>query len=168
MNALKIIFGMAVIAVIVALLASPFLLERHAKEKFGHSLFTRCTWYIGMASAVPMWIGHFWIVLAEKYKGEYTEKYAWGLITFGIAISGYLLYKNIHGTTLRYGVGVSLIQIPALLILSTLAVPALAIVGLMAADGAAEPMDDQERYNRYFNPNDARYAGNHTPLGERE
>lgn len=168
MDALKIIFGIAVISVIVALLASPFLLERHAKEKFGHTLFTGYTWYIGMASSVLLWIGHFWIVLAEKYNGEYTEKYAWGLIAFGIAISGYLLCRNILGTNLWYGFSVSLIQIPALLIFSTLALPALAIFGLMRADGVVEPMNDQERYSRYFNPNDARYPGNLTPPGETE
>ena len=53
----------------------------------------------------------------------------WGFVAAGVAILCYLVYANVRGTNLWYGLGGSVVQIPLLLIASEFII-ALAIVGL--------------------------------------
>lgn len=162
MEVLKIIQGATVLLMLIAFLASPFLIARDAQIKFGYAFFGGDIKYVWVVSGVALWIAHFWIVLAEKYNGAYTEKYAWGLMAFGIAGFGCVLYKNIIGTNLTYGLASSVVLIPALMALSSAVVPALIFLKFISISTSGSSV----REKSFDDGSDARYPpGTHLPIG---
>jgi hypothetical protein len=79
MDVLHIILGSTVFVLLMTFLASPFLIARDAKMKYGYAFFGGEIKFVWVVAGTALWIGHFWIILAEKYNGAYTEKYAWGV-----------------------------------------------------------------------------------------
>jgi hypothetical protein len=146
MDVLHIILGTTVFVLLMTFLASPFLIARDAQMKYGYAFFGRDIKFVWVVAGTALWIGHFWIDLAEKYNGVYTEKYAWGVIAFGIAGFAYVLYKNIMGTNLKYGLASSLVMIPAVMILSSIVVPALILLAFMSANAASGVQRNRRAY----------------------
>jgi hypothetical protein len=72
MYALHIILGITVLVMLVTLLASPFLISRDAQKRFNYAFFNGRLEFVWTISGIALWIGHYWIILAEKYNGAYT------------------------------------------------------------------------------------------------
>jgi len=78
--------------------------------------------FIAVAGTLPIAIGQWCLDHMLGIAG-------WGFVAAGVAILCYLVYANVRGTNLWYGLGGSVVQIPLLLIASEFII-ALAIVGL--------------------------------------
>jgi hypothetical protein len=159
MEAVNIICGAVGIPVICLAIASPYLLEMHAREKFTYSFFSKRNCVVGVIASMPLWLGHFWLAYGNEHHDAYAQHHALAFMAFGIAVSGYLLYRNIKLTSLWYGLGGSLIQIPVLLYFCVFALPAMYVLGLMKSTGS-RPMTNRNIYDDwYWNPTGSTYIG---------
>ena len=120
---MHLILHITVVVLFITFLASPYFIAQDAKTRFGYSIFGGAIKYVYLIAGHLLWIGYFWIDFAKKNNIVDTEIFSWGVIALGIAGFGYVLYKNIMGTDLKYGLASSLVMIPAVMLLSGLFVP---------------------------------------------
>jgi hypothetical protein len=97
------------IVVIVAFVLSIKRFNRHCMAQYNHAFFTKPAFYLTTISVFFLEVGFIWRQSSAQSHGDTLNGTL--LVVIGIALAGWVVYKNVKNTDLLYGVGGSTAQI---------------------------------------------------------
>lgn len=122
-----------------------YVLNKYCINKFEYAFISKYNLYVSMSYTAFLFGGSYFL---SKDIHHDTTPYGWTLIAIGVVIIGCLIRINCNRTNLWYGLTGSLIQIPLLLVIATLAFP-IFMVGLILkfCTGFAGPPAPQKPFH---------------------